>query len=65
MLGALCHYITHAGLQDFQPMKANFGILPALADADRRGKRERAQAYAARAILDLEQFLAGVSAPAL
>ena len=30
MLGALCHYVTHADLKDFQPMKANFGILPAL-----------------------------------
>ena len=30
MLGALCHYITHAKAADFQPMKANFGILPPL-----------------------------------
>ena len=30
MLGALCHYVTHADLKDFQPMKANFGILPPL-----------------------------------
>ncbi|KXK16185.1 MAG: tRNA uridine 5-carboxymethylaminomethyl modification enzyme gid [Chloroflexi bacterium OLB14] len=30
MLGALCHYVTHADLKDFQPMKANFGILPEL-----------------------------------
>ena len=27
MLGALTHYITHAALKDFQPMKAIFGIL--------------------------------------
>ena len=63
MLGALCHYITHADLENFQPMKANFGILPALEDSERRGKRERAQAYADRALVDLEQFLAGVSSP--
>jgi len=30
MLGALCHYVTHADLKDFQPMKANFGIMPPL-----------------------------------
>ena len=30
MLGALCHYITNANPADFQPMKANFGILPPL-----------------------------------
>ena len=58
MLGALCHYITHAEPGDFQPMKANFGILPELG-GPRRGKRERKQAYADRALADLEQFLTG------
>lgn len=53
MLGALCHYITHASLKDFQPMKANYGILPPLASTKRLGKRERAVAYAARSLLDL------------
>ena len=43
MLGALCHYVTHADLKDFQPMKANFGILPPIENADHLGKRERAQ----------------------
>ena len=28
ILGSLCHYVTHASPADFQPMKANFGILP-------------------------------------
>ena len=58
MLGALCHYVTHADMSDFQPMKANFGILPALeATGKKLGKRERGQAYAARAMADLELFL--------
>jgi len=57
MLGALCHYVTHASLKDFQPMKANFGILPPIENADHLGKRERAKAYADRAIIDLEKFL--------
>jgi len=63
MLGALCHYITHAAARDFQPMKANFGILPALDEGPRqgrRGKRQRAQAYAERAAQDLESFLSGL-----
>jgi len=55
MLGALCHYITHAELKDFQPMKANYGILPPLA-APPKGKRERAAAYAQRALDDLEHY---------
>ena len=58
MLGALCHYVTHADLRDFQPMKANFGILPALPNADKLQKRDRAQRYAGRALNDLENFLA-------
>jgi methylenetetrahydrofolate--tRNA-(uracil-5-)-methyltransferase len=64
MLGALCHYVTHASPADFQPMKANFGILPPLAEEagkGRKGKRERAAAYTRRAIDDLEAFLVKVS----
>jgi methylenetetrahydrofolate--tRNA-(uracil-5-)-methyltransferase len=57
MLGALCHYVTHAALQDFQPMKANFGIMPTLEGKPIRGKRERAAAYAARAIHDLTTYI--------
>lgn len=57
MLGALCHYVTHASLKDFQPMKANFGIFPPLSLATKIGKRERGQAYAERASSSLEKFL--------
>ena len=57
MLGALCHYVTHADLKDFQPMKANFGILPPLEAASKIGKRERGQAYAERALADLAHAL--------
>ncbi|MBP6180051.1 MAG: methylenetetrahydrofolate--tRNA-(uracil(54)-C(5))-methyltransferase (FADH(2)-oxidizing) TrmFO [Anaerolineales bacterium] len=57
MLGALCHYITHADLKDFQPMKANFGILPPLTLEKRVGKRERGQLYADRAAHSLKKFL--------
>lgn len=56
MLGALCYYISHSAPEDFQPMKANFGILPVL-ESPRRKKRQRQQMYAARALGDLEQFL--------
>jgi methylenetetrahydrofolate--tRNA-(uracil-5-)-methyltransferase len=53
MLGALCHYITHCDLKDFQPMKANFGILPPLDGTAKIGKRERGKLYAERAVTDL------------
>ncbi len=58
MLGALCHYITHAPLKDFQPMKANFGLLPPLAGAPiKMSKRERAALFAERAAAALPGFL--------
>ncbi len=53
MLGALAYYITHADPADFQPMKANFGLLPDL-DPPVRDKRRRYVAYAARALAELE-----------
>lgn len=56
MLGALCHYVTHAEAKTFQPMKPNFGIMPPLTDK-RRNKRDRYAAYSARAMADLERFL--------
>jgi methylenetetrahydrofolate--tRNA-(uracil-5-)-methyltransferase len=63
MLGALCHYITHASAADFQPMKANFGIMPAL-DVEMKkgkgGKRERAQAYMERSLRDLEIYCTSI-----
>ncbi len=62
MLGALCHYITHAEMKNFQPMKANFGILPPLQYAEKGGKRERGAAHARHAAAALEEFLATLSA---
>ncbi len=56
MLGALCRYITEARLEDFQPMKANFGLLPDL-DHPPRGKQERHQRLAMRALEDLSAWL--------
>ena len=57
MLGALCHYISHADLKDFQPMKANLGILPLLDGSLPKGKFERAKAYADRSLRDLDGIL--------
>jgi methylenetetrahydrofolate--tRNA-(uracil-5-)-methyltransferase len=64
MLGALCYYISHANPKDFQPMKAAFGILPALENPP-RDKRARSRLYAERAIKDMQTFLAGMDDPLL
>ena len=55
MMGALFHYITHAEPKEFQPMKANFGIIPPLQPRVRR-KRERYQQYAERALNALDAW---------
>jgi len=60
MIGALCHYITHADAKDFQPMKANFGIMPSL-DSEVRGKRLRGAAYAERSSQDLKNLLVSIA----
>jgi methylenetetrahydrofolate--tRNA-(uracil-5-)-methyltransferase len=56
MLGALCRYITQASPADFQPMKANFGLMPALPEMG-QGRRQRARSYATRSLVDLEAYL--------
>ncbi len=59
MLGALCHYITHAEVKHFQPMKANFGILPEL-DKSIKDKRQRYGAYVERALDDMKAAIEGL-----
>lgn len=56
MIGALCWYVTHADANSFQPMKANFGIVPPLPNRI-RNKRDRNRAYAERALASLESVL--------
>jgi methylenetetrahydrofolate--tRNA-(uracil-5-)-methyltransferase len=56
MIGSLCSYICNADPDNFQPMKANFGLLPPL-DRPVRKKRERYAAYARRALADLEDTI--------
>jgi methylenetetrahydrofolate--tRNA-(uracil-5-)-methyltransferase len=53
MLGALCHYVSRAEPGSFQPMKANFGLLPPL-DPPVRNKRKRYRAYVERALENLK-----------
>jgi methylenetetrahydrofolate--tRNA-(uracil-5-)-methyltransferase len=56
MIGALMHYISHAETKDFQPMKANFGLVPSLGRRI-RGKRARREAYAERALIHLDRWI--------
>ena len=56
MIGALSRYIADPTVKKFQPMGANFGVLPELENRP-RDKRERAAAYAQRALDSLNKFL--------
>lgn len=59
MMGALSHYIAEYSGKDFQPMGANFGVLPSLPEKI-RDKRERYMALSQRALTDLTAALSAV-----
>jgi methylenetetrahydrofolate--tRNA-(uracil-5-)-methyltransferase len=54
MLGALCHYVTHAEAKNFQPMKANFGLFPP--PQQQMKKMERYHWYSQQALTALRRF---------
>ena len=56
MTGALAAYISDSTVEDFQPMGANLGILPALSEHI-RDKKLRAAAYAERALKALDDII--------
>ncbi|MHB8629370.1 MAG: methylenetetrahydrofolate--tRNA-(uracil(54)-C(5))-methyltransferase (FADH(2)-oxidizing) TrmFO [Aggregatilineales bacterium] len=62
MLGALCHYVTHAEPGHFQPMKANYGLLPP-PETRAHSKHDRAEWANARAFADLEACLRDALSP--
>ena len=55
VMGSLANYITNASKENFQPMKANFGILPDF--SIRIKKKERKAAYATRALDTMKKFV--------
>ena len=56
MAGALADYISSPYIKDFQPMGANFGILPPLGEPI-RDKRQRYEALAQRGINSIAEVL--------
>ncbi len=57
MLGSMAHYITTTDGKHFQPMNANFGLVPSLEDAPKKMKKqERYEKYANRALETIQQF---------
>ncbi len=54
MLGALCHYVTHADAKHFQPMKANFGLFAP--PQEKMNKSDRYHWYSQRALTAVRRF---------
>ena len=52
VLGSLCNYVSNSPSPDFQPMNANWGLLPPLPGKVRR--RDRAAQHAARSLAALK-----------
>ncbi|WP_175988964.1 FADH(2)-oxidizing methylenetetrahydrofolate--tRNA-(uracil(54)-C(5))-methyltransferase TrmFO [Bacillus sp. Marseille-Q1617] len=55
-IGSMARYITKANQRNFQPMNANFGLLPDLPEKI-KGKKERNEEYAARALETIQNFV--------
>ncbi len=56
MIGALSRYISDESVVKFQPMGANFGILPELENRP-RDKKQRAEAYSSRGLNELKNMI--------
>ncbi|WHQ36702.1 methylenetetrahydrofolate--tRNA-(uracil(54)-C(5))-methyltransferase (FADH(2)-oxidizing) TrmFO [Spiroplasma sp. SV19] len=56
MMGSLTNYIINASPTNFQPMKANFGIVPSL-DQHFKVKADKYLAYSERALTKLTNFI--------
>jgi methylenetetrahydrofolate--tRNA-(uracil-5-)-methyltransferase len=62
MLGAMIHYITHTCPEDFQPIKANLGVLPPLIkEIQRIDKSERSRLLSKRSNDELERYLVNIN----
>ena len=56
IMGALAQYISDESVKDFQPMGANFGVLPPI-EPHIRDKKARYEALAVRSLKDQKQYL--------
>lgn len=56
MIGALCDYISDESVKNFQPMGANFGVLPAI-EPKIRDKKERYAALSNRSLAYIDEVV--------
>lgn len=55
-MGSMARYITSTNSKSFQPMNANFGLFPDL-ETKIRGKKERNEQHAERALETIQKFM--------
>ncbi|KGA98262.1 tRNA (uracil-5-)-methyltransferase [Alkalihalobacillus alcalophilus ATCC 27647 = CGMCC 1.3604] len=56
VIGSMAQYITQANSKNFQPMNANFGLLPPFEERI-RNKKERYEKLATRALAEIQNFV--------
>ena len=57
VIGSMAAYVSRGGTSSFQPMNANFGLLPPLEHKVKGGKSARNEALAQRALSELPTIL--------
>lgn len=57
MIGAMARYVSEGGAAAFQPMNANFGIVPSPPEKIRGGKKVRYAFYAQRALDEIDNII--------
>lgn len=60
VIGALAHYVSSGGKNHFQPMNANFGLLPPLTEKVKGKKSVRNEFLAQRALDTLASYVANI-----
>lgn len=56
IMGSMAHYISNPAIKEFQPMNANFGLLPSLTEKHKKPDRKRL--YGERALNAIKEFRA-------
>ena len=61
VIGSMADYVSRGGTGKFQPMNANFGLIPPLENKVKGGKSARNEALYYRGIEDMKSFIASLS----
>lgn len=60
IIGAMAAYVSNSAVENFQPMNANFGIVPLLGHKVKGGKTARHEAYAERSLSMIDNIISQI-----